>query len=63
MAQDKEKIIGIDGNEIKIEKSFLETVKYGKYITHSLFGTTAQTATNYGIIFVARHPIEIMIIS
>ena len=60
MAQDKEKIIGIDGNEIKIEKSFLETVKYGKYITHSLFGTTAQTATNYGIIFVARHPIEIM---
>jgi len=37
MAQDKEKIIGIDGNEIKIEKSFLETVKYGKYITHSLF--------------------------
>jgi len=60
MAQDNEKIIGIDGNEIKIEKSFLETVKYGKYITHSLFGTTAQTATNYGIIFVARHPIEIM---
>ena len=60
MAQDKEKIIGIDGNEIKIEKSFFETVKYGKYITHSLFGTTAQTATNYGIIFVARHPIEIM---
>jgi len=60
MAQDKEKIIGMDGNEIKIEKSFLETVKYGKYITHSLFGTTAQTATNYGIIFVARHPIEIM---
>ena len=60
MAQDKEIIIGIDGKEIEIEKSFLETVKYGKYITHSLFGTTAQTAANYGIMFIARHPIEIM---
>ena len=60
MVEDKEIIIGIDGKEIEIEKNFLETVKYGKYITHSLFGTTAQTATNYGIIFVARHPIEII---
>jgi len=38
----------------------LETFKYGKYITHSVYGTTAQTATNYGIIFTARHPIEVM---
>ena len=60
MVEDKEIIIGIDGKEIEIEKNFLETVKYGKYITHSLFGTTAQTAANYGIIFIARHPIEIM---
>ena len=37
-----------------------ETFRYGKYITHSVYGATAQTATNYGIIFVARHPIEIM---
>ena len=41
-------------------KNFLEVVRYGKYITHSVYGATAQTATNYGIIFVARHPIEIM---
>lgn len=37
-----------------------ETFRYGKYITHSVYGTTAQTATNYGIIFIARHPIEVM---
>lgn len=37
-----------------------ETFRYGKYITHSVYGTTAQTATNYGIILIARHPIEIM---
>ncbi|HOR29942.1 MAG TPA: hypothetical protein PLW71_00970 [Candidatus Syntrophosphaera thermopropionivorans] len=37
-----------------------ETFRYGKYITHSVYGTTAQTATNYGIMFIARHPIEVM---
>ncbi len=37
-----------------------DTFKYGKYITHSIYGTTAQTATNYGIMFIARHPIEII---
>lgn len=41
-------------------KNFLEVVRYGKYITHSIYGATAQTSANYGIIFVARHPIEIM---
>ena len=38
----------------------LETFRYGKYITYSVYGTTAQTATNYGIMFIARHPIEVM---
>ncbi len=37
-----------------------ETFRYGKYITHSVYGTTSQTATNYGIMFIARHPIEVM---
>jgi len=50
----------VNKDEVLIQPSFLETVKYGKYITHSLFGTTAQTAANYGIMFTARHPIEIM---
>ena len=59
-------------NEIKFEKEKnaynpnseigqgIETFKYGKYITHSLFGATAQTSSNYGIMFIARHPIEIL---
>lgn len=37
-----------------------DTFKYGKYITHSIYGATSQTATNYGIMFIARHPIEII---
>jgi len=47
-------------DKLEIKPNFLQEVRYGKYITHSLFGTTAQTAANYGIIFTARHPIEIM---
>jgi len=46
--------------ELKITPNFLETVKYGKYIQHSIYGATAQTAANYGFIFTTRHPIEIM---
>jgi hypothetical protein len=52
-----------ENDGIKIEPNFLETVRYGKFISHTLQGTAPQTAGNYGIIFIARHPIEIMRIS
>lgn len=35
-------------------------VKYGEYITHSIYGADAATAANYGIFFIARHPVEVM---
>jgi len=37
--------------------------KDGFYITTSLFDTQPQTAANYGIFFIARHPCEILFIS
>ena len=46
--------------DIEIKRNFLQDVKYGKYIIHSIAGALAQTATNYGIIFTARHPIEVL---
>lgn len=36
------------------------TIRYGKYIEHSIYGADAATAGNYGIFFIVRHPIEIM---
>ncbi len=35
-------------------------IRYGEYISHSVFGASAATAANYGIFFTARHPIEVM---
>jgi hypothetical protein len=63
MAQDREIKLEKQKNAYKSDSDIaqsIETFKYGKYITHSLFGTTAQTAANYGIIFTARNPIEIL---
>ncbi len=57
---EQENKVEFENSQIEIKKNFLEVVRYGKYIAHSIYGATAQTATNYGIIFVARHPIEIM---
>lgn len=37
--------------------------KDGFYITTSLFDTQPQTAANYGIFFIARHPCEVLFIS
>jgi hypothetical protein len=64
--QGKEELVvleGINDTKIEIKKNFLQEVRYGKYIIHSIAGVLAQTAGNYGIIFIARHPIEIMRIS
>ena len=59
--QDSENnLIDINGNKIEIKPNFLKEVRYGKYIIHSIAGALAQTATNYGIIFITRHPIEIL---
>jgi hypothetical protein len=60
MEELNEKIEFEKKDKIEIKKNFLEEVRYGKYITYSINGDTAQTATNYGIMFIARHPIEIM---
>lgn len=57
---EQENKVEFENSQIEIKKNFLEEVRYGKYITYSINGATAQTATNYGIIYVARHPIEIM---
>lgn len=43
-------------------KQNAENFRYGKYISHSISGILAQTATNYGTIFIARRPIIIMAI-
>lgn len=66
--KEKELQFNIQKNVFSKDSQLLDNLnlidtKYGKYITHSVYGTTAQTATNYGIIFVVRHPIEIMRIS
>jgi hypothetical protein len=60
MEELNEKIEFEKKDKIEIKKNFLEEVRYGKYVEHSISGTLAQTATNYGFIFTARHPIEIM---
>lgn len=37
--------------------------KDGFYIVANLFDTQPQTAVNYGLIFTARHPCEVLVIS
>ena len=61
MEKDLDKNLEFESNErVIINPNFLENVKYGKYTVHSISGVLAQTATNYGYIFTARHPLEIM---
>ena len=46
-----------------LNKLNLIDTKYGKYITHSIPTSNAASTLNYGVIFIARHPIEIIRIS
>ena len=46
-----------------LNKLNLIDTKYGKYITHSIPKSNAASTLNYGVIFIARHPIEIIRIS
>lgn len=40
--------------------SIYVTVKDGIYITASIYGATAATAANYGVILIPRFPIEVL---
>jgi len=53
------------GNRIGLTKIRYEDIlgKDGSYITKSLVGSTASTATNYGVIFIANFGITISSIS
>lgn len=66
--EEKELQFNIQKNVFNKDSQLLDNLnlidtKYGKYITHSIPISNAASTLNYGVIFIARHPIEIMRIS
>lgn len=66
--EEKELQFNIQKNVFSKDSQLLDNLnlidtKYGKYITHSIPTSNAASTLNYGVIFIARHPIEIMRIS
>ena len=59
---EKEKNIFSEDSQLLNKLNLIDT-KYGKYITHSIPISNAASTLNYGVIFIARHPIEIIRIS
>ena len=59
---EKEKNIFSEYSQLLNKLNLIDT-KYGKYITHSIPTSNAASTLNYGVIFIARHPIEIIRIS
>ena len=57
-----EKNIFSEDSQLLNKLNLIDT-KYGKYITHSIPTSNAASTLNYGVIFIARHPIEIIRIS
>ncbi len=57
-----EKNIFSEDSQLLNKLNLIDT-KYGKYITHSIPISNAASTLNYGVIFIARHPIEIIRIS